>query len=506
MIWLGEHKLSLRDIDDIVYKNHPVALSSKVNTKLSRSYNLITSLAQSHKPIYGINTGFGALAETKIKAHDQALMQKNIILSHAVGVGVPLNFYISKTLILLRLNTLVLGHCGASPDLINHLMILLNANCAPLVPKKGSVGASGDLAPLAHLGLLLLGLGDAMIDHQVHKAHEVLALAHLSPLVLGTRDGLALINGTQAMSAAAAFALREAELLLKLADINAAMCLLVLLGHQSPFDSRIHQLKPHQGQINTAQIINHLLKDCLFTPNANTQDPYSLRCVPQVHGASKDVYNHVVHTVVNEINAVTDNPLFFFNDDYTEVNAISGGNFHGQHLAFALDYLALAMAELGNISERRLELLLNPNYSHGLPAFLIRDSGINSGFMMLQVTAAALINENKVLCHPASIDSIPTSANREDHVSMGMTAANKVVDIINNTKTILAIELMAQHQALYFRQGIHLNPMIKNFNNILNEITPIKEHDSLWIENLHNLILWLDSFAGRKVLQKLTTI
>lgn len=505
MIQLGDKKITLLDIEKIVYKNMPVGLTAEAQEKISKTYELVKKAAFSEKPIYGVNTGFGALAEQKISPQDQGILQRNIILSHATGVGDPLDFFAAKTLTLLRLNTLAQGHSGASPQLLNNLMTLLNNNCAPYVPKKGSVGASGDLAPLAHLGLMLLGIGDAMIDHKRTSALQTLKYINLVPLNLGIRDGLALINGTQAMASVGALGLFKASFLTKMADLAAASSICSLYGHSCPFDARIHALKPHQGQIQTASIIQNLIQGRTINHNANprTQDPYSIRCIPQVHGASRDVITHVRDVVEREINSVTDNPLFFFNENMTSFECLSGGNFHGQQIALALDYLAMAVAELGNISERRIELLLNPIHSQGLPAFLVENSGINSGFMMLHVTASALVSENKILTHPASTDSIPTSANREDHVSMGMNAANKLLEVIANTEIILAIELMAAHHGVNFRPSDCMGPKIKSLHETMRTIIPLRKVDGLYGEDLHTLRNWLNTNETRHLFNEL---
>jgi histidine ammonia-lyase len=395
-------------------------------------------------------------------------------------------------MLLLRLNSLAQGYSGASPHLLTQLQKLLNSNCVPLIPRKGSVGASGDLAPLAHIGLLVLGIGDAYIGHEAASAAHALKHANLSPLTLGLRDGLALINGTQAMSSVAIKALRESNHLIMLADLVAATSLDAIGGHATAFDARIHQIKPHPGQKTSAQLVEHAIRERHTTDaikNIRTQDPYSLRCVPQVHGATRDVITHVTAIVEREINSVTDNPLFFVKDD--DIDILSGGNFHGQHLALALDYLAMAVAELANIAERRLELLLNPIHSNGLPAFLIDNSGLNSGYMMLHVTATALVNENKVLSHPASTDSIPTSANREDHVSMGMTSANKLCQVIENTQAVLAIECLASHQALDFRPKNMAGLGVRDFHSAFREHVPFRSRDGLYKDDLAKTLSWL---------------
>ncbi|MCA9506906.1 MAG: histidine ammonia-lyase, partial [Myxococcales bacterium] len=436
------------------------------------------------------------LAEQKISQEDQNLLQKNIILSHAVGVGEALDFATAKAMTLLRLNTLIQGFSGASPQLIHNLMTLINANIAPLVPHKGSVGASGDLAPLAHLGLLLLGLGNCYDRRIMSKSESALKRCGLNPLELGIRDGLALINGTQAMAASAIISLIECDKLALLSDITGACTLEALSGHKTPFDKRIHELKPHYGQQITASNMRTALEGSFVQKhikNPLTQDPYSLRCIPQVHGASKDVIRHVQEIVERELNAVTDNPLIFHDETKDELSILSGGNFHGQSLALALDYLALAMAELANISERRIELLLNDKHSNGLPAFLTPKSGLNSGYMMLHVTATSLVNENKILCHPASVDSIPTSANREDHVSMGMTSANKLRKVIKNTLTVLAIELTASHQALGLRPPCTFGQGVQRLHDELSKIVPLRTCDTLYIDDLSIILEFTQS-------------
>lgn len=494
MTELGGFPLTLHLIEQVIFANATTSIAPEAMKKLEAGYDFIVSHADNDKPIYGLNTGFGALAEKRISRSDQSKLQHNIILSHAVGVGDPLDFFVAKTLMLLRLNTLVQGHSGASPQLIKHLVALLNNNCAPFVPKRGSVGASGDLAPLAHVGLLCLGIGEAFIDQKPVKAKDALAHAKLSPLTLGMRDGLALINGTQAMTAVAIMALKKSKELSTLSDITAAGTLDALAGHVAPFDARIHDKKPHPGQIRTAQNIRAAIKGRSVEKhqfNLRTQDPYSLRCVPQVHGATKDVIAHVEEVLSREINAVTDNPLFFIDFEHETLDILSGGNFHGQHLAFILDYLAMGIAELANISERRIDLLQNTQHSNGLPPFLIEGSGLNSGYMMLHVTASALVNENKILCHPASTDSIPTSAGREDHVSMGMTSANKLWQILENTKTVLAIEIMASHQALDLRPKDFGGDGVKKVHASLREVVSFRREDGLYKDDITNTLSWL---------------
>lgn len=464
-IVLDGTSLTIDDVVDVSAGFAAVSVAPAVRQRLEKARALVDEMAQGDEPHYGINTGFGALAEKKIPKDKVRLLQQNLIESHAVGVGTPLPLPAARALLLLRAATLAVGHSGCRPVVLDTLVALLNAGVGPCVPMKGSVGASGDLAPLAHTAMLLLGQGDAFLrgSHgQVQRisAAEALSLAGVPPIVLEAKEGLALINGTQAMVAQGIHALHEAERLCVLADVIGAISLDALQGTKAAFDPRIHRARPHPGQLLSAKNLMALLdgseimeshKDC-----GKVQDPYSLRCMPQVHGASRDALAHVRSVLAREINSATDNPLVFLDGDYgvDGDDVLSGGNFHGQPVALSLDFLAIATAELANISERRIEQLVNPALSSGLPAFLAPDPGLNSGFMILQVTAAALINENKVLCHPASVDSIPSSANREDHVSMGMTSANKAISVVENVRTVLAIELMTACQAVDLRGGL----------------------------------------------------
>jgi histidine ammonia-lyase len=450
--------------------------------RMKAARELVDKIAAGDEPVYGINTGFGALAEVPIPADKVKELQRNLILSHAVGVGEPLQFEIARALMLLRANTLAVGHSGCRPIVLEQLVSLLNIGAAPFVPKKGSVGASGDLAPLAHVALLLLGEGPALLDGEKTTADAVLEKAGLTPLVLEAKEGLALINGTQAMAASGIHSLLRAERLCRQADIIGALSLDALKGTNKAFDPRIHAVRPHAGQQLVAKNLRALLEgsDLLMSHQdcGKVQDPYSLRCMPQVHGATRDALSYVRGVLEREVNSATDNPLVFLKGDggLQTDEVISGGNFHGQPLALALDFAAIALAEIANISERRIEQLVNPALSSGLPAFLAPEPGLNSGFMILQVTAASLINENKVLSHPASTDSIPSSANREDHVSMGMTAANKLSHVVDNVRRVLGIELLCACQAVDLR-GLTSGPGLDRVFKKVRERVPFAPCD-----------------------------
>jgi histidine ammonia-lyase len=419
------------------------------------SRSVVEAALASGGTFYGINTGFGALARQRIPAGDVARLQRNLVLSHSVGVGPLVPRPIARLMLHLKIHALGLGYSGVSRETFEQLLRFAELDLIPAMPSKGSLGASGDLAPLAHMALPLLGRsvfwnadGTA-----TRPAGDVLAEHGLAPVELQAKDGLALINGTQLMSAYGAYILERASRVLTTADLLAAMSLEALQGSITPFDERIHQIRPHPGQKAVAANVRQLLEksEILESHRAcgKVQDPYSLRCVPQVHGASRDALAHATEVLEREINSVTDNPLVFGEG---EPSIVSGGNFHGQPLALALDYAAMALAELASISERRTYLLLEGH--DGLPPFLLQETGINSGFMMPQYTAAQLVSENKVLCHPASVDSIPSSRGQEDHVSMGSISATKLLQVMENVETVLGIELLCAAQALDFRQPL----------------------------------------------------
>jgi len=446
-IVLGYDGMTLGDLVAISRENAQVAISQDSIERICESRALVERWVQEERVIYGITTGFGALSDVIISKKDTDQLQTNILMSHSAGVGKPLDEETVRATMALRIKDFARGHSGISLQTVEHLVALLNNHVHPVMPEKGSVGASGDLAPLAHLGLVLIGLGEAFVDGIKMPGHKALKKIGLTPLKLGPGEGLALVNGTQVMTAIAGLTTYDAQELAKIADIAAAMSLEVLMGSRTEFDSLIHKVRPHPGQAASADNMERITqnseiisshKDC-----KRIQDAYTLRCSPQVHGASKDVINFSKEVVETEMNSSTNNPLIFADKG----NFLLGGNFHGQPIALAMDSMSMAVAELANISERRIERLVNPVLS-GLPAFLVSDGGLNSGFMLAQYTAASLVAENKALCHPVCVDSIPTSANKEDHVSFGTISARKCREVLHNTKHVVAIELLCATQAM----------------------------------------------------------
>ncbi len=445
------HSLTLSGLVQAACAGARVVIAPGAVRAMQASRDRVEAILRKDRPVYGINTGFGSLSTVSITVDEASLLQNNLILSHAVGCGAPLPTEAVRAMLLLRANALCQGYSGIRPVLVQTLVDMLNAGVHPVIPEKGSLGASGDLAPLSHMALVLLGLGEAEYRGEVMPGGQAMALAGIQPARLLAKEGLALINGTQAMGAVGALALYDALRACRLADIAAGFSLEALLGNLSAFDERVHAVRPHLGQQQVAANLRALCEGSELLEKARgqrVQDAYSLRCVPQVHGAVRGALTHVEEVFVTELNAVTDNPLVF-----EEGDVISGGNFHGEPLALALDYLGIAAAELASISERRLERLVNPQLSCGLPPFLSQKPGVNSGMMIIQYTAASMVSENKVLAHPASVDSIPSSANQEDHVSMGMTAARKARLIVENTLSVLAMELFAAAQAVELREG-----------------------------------------------------
>ena len=443
------NSLTLEDLVAVCREFKEVELSEEAKKNIIKSRQTVDEFVENEEVVYGITTGFGKFSDVTISKEETKLLQENLIVSHAVGAGEPFDTEIVRGIMLLRINSLAKGYSGVRIETIQTLIDMLNKRVHPIIPEKGSLGSSGDLVPLSHMVLPMLGLGMAEYEGKIMPGKEAMDKAGIDIIELTSKEGLALINGTQAMTSVGALTVYDALNLLKVADIAAALSFEANNGVVNALDNRIHELRPHKGQIDTAKILLQLLKDSKMTTKQGeirVQDAYALRCVPQVHGASKDAINYIKQKVEIEINSVTDNPLVF--GDTKE--GISGGNFHGQPMALVFDFLGIALAEIANISERRLERLVNPALS-GLPAFLVEKGGLNSGFMIVQYSAAALVSENKVLAHPASVDSIPSSANQEDHVSMGTIAARKAREIMKNVRRVLAMEIMAACQAIDLR-------------------------------------------------------
>jgi histidine ammonia-lyase len=446
-ILVGIDEMSLEDLVAIARKGARVRLARESEEKLISTRKLVEQWVKQGRIIYGVTTGFGALSDVKISEEETRQLQENILMSHAAGVGDILDEETVRAVMALRVKDLARGHSGIRLETLHQLIELLNRGICPVVPEQGSVGASGDLAPLAHLSLILIGQGEAFCKGKRISGLEALRNCGLEPIELEAGEGLALVNGTQMMTAIGGLSVYDSMRLSKMTDIAAAMSLEVLMGTRTEFDPRIHQVRPHPGQMAAADNMERITrnseiisshKDC-----SRIQDAYTLRCSPQVHGASKDAITYATKVIETEINSSTNNPLIFSDSE----EFLLGGNFHGQPVALAMDFLSIALSELANISERRIERLVNPQLS-GLPAFLVSDGGLNSGFMLAQYTAASLVSENKALSHPASVDSIPTSANKEDHVSMGSISARKCREIARNTEHVIAIEFLCAAQAM----------------------------------------------------------
>lgn len=481
---LGTGPLSTDDLVSVARRRRPVTIDPARRALVVELRAHVEALLDDDAPdTYGVNTGFGALAEVRVHRADLAQLQTNLVRSHATGVGRPYDIATTRAMILLRANVLLLGTSGVRPEVPELLVAMLNSGLHPFIPEKGSVGASGDLAPLAHLALVLIGEGETSLDPDptARRGARVtgragLSLAGLSAVALAPKEGIALINGTQAMTADAALTLRRARDLARIADVGAAASLDALLGTASAYDPRVHLARAHPGQIASAANLRRLLAGSVLINShpdcGKVQDPYSIRCAPQVHGATRDALVFVEQVVERELNAATDNPLVFAARGGVDI--ISGGNFHGQPVAIAADLMAIAVAELANISERRVEQLVNPHLSAGLPPFLARNSGLESGFMIAQVTAASLVSENKILAHPASVDSIPSSANREDHVSMGTLAARKAREVVGNVEYVLAIELLCAMQGLDLRRPLRSGDGVEAAHDcIRSEVAPL---------------------------------
>jgi histidine ammonia-lyase len=483
MIELDGHSLTLETAKRIVFGGERVSLAPRALERVRAGRAVVEKIVSENQRVYGINTGFGKLSTQTIPPEKLSLLQENLLKSHAVGVGEPLPDEVARAVVLFRLNSLLQGRSGVRVEIVEYLKALLNHGVVPIIPAKGSVGSSGDLAPLAHLALLLIGEGQAKLHERILSGGELLRELGLEPLRLAPKEGLALINGTQVTLALGFVALVRAQSLLAQAQAISALAVEALGGHAEAFDERLHQARPHPGQLHVAQTLREWLSGSKLTGHRtdDIQDNYTLRCIPQVLGASADALEFVQEKFEIEMNSATDNPLVFAESG----EVLSGGNFHGQILAFCCELLGQAVAEIGNFSERRIALLLE---APDLPKFLVSESGLNSGLMVPQYTAAALVAENKVLAHPASVDSIPTSGGKEDHNSMATISAHKALQIVRNVETIVAIELLTVRQALSFRDPALMAPRTRTLYQRISEQIPPLEKDRLLQYDIHRAI------------------
>ncbi|HKD60456.1 MAG TPA: histidine ammonia-lyase [Terracidiphilus sp.] len=484
--------LALSEIETVAAAGSRVEIGREAMRKVKESRSLIEGILAAGETIYGVNTGFGKLADVRVPGDRLAELQINLVRSHAGGVGEPLSEAESRAMVALRANVLAKGFSGVRPELLELLVGLLNAGVHPVIPAKGSVGASGDLAPLAHLALVVVGEGEAFYRAERITGGEALRRAGLVPLQLTAKEGLALLNGTQAMTAVGALAASRARRVAELSDLSGAMSLEALKGTPAAFDERIHRARPHAGQIAAAEHLIRLLSNSEIREShrehdTRVQDAYCLRCMPQVHGAVRDVLEHVAGVLQTEAGSATDNPLVFPEDEGQRGAVISGGNFHGAPLSYALDYASIAMTDLAGITERRIDRLLNPDINEGLPAFLSPDPGLSSGFMIAQIVAAALINECQVLAHPSSTGSIPTDGGKEDHVSMGMTGAIKLRQIVEHGERVLGIELMCATQALEFRRPLKSSVRVEGAYEAIRSIVPRLERDRVLAPDIDSM-------------------
>lgn len=485
MFLYGIDKLTVDKIFAIINGQLTTKLNNEAIKKIEQSRLYVEKMASSKKAVYGINTGFGPLCDTQITPEETNKLQENLLITHAVGVGNPIAKELSKIMMICKVHALSQGFSGVRLILIKRILFFINNNILPVVPEQGSVGASGDLAPLSHLFLPLIGEGECWVNDKMVATKEVLESYNLTPLKLTAKEGLGLINGTQFILAHAVFGLKKMEYLLDLADVAGAMSLEGFQGSASPFRKELHRIRPYKGSLKVAKRIRKLLKNSKNIENHyecdRVQDPYSIRCIPQVHGASRNAYKHLKKLAEIEMNSVTDNPIIV-----NETEAISGGNFHGQPLAMALDYASIASSELGNIADRRCYLLLEGKY--GLPRLLTKSGGLNSGFMIPQYTTAALVTENKSLCFPPSADSIPTSLGQEDHVSMGSISGRKFNQILKNIEKIFGIELMYAAQAMEFRRPNTFSKILEYNFEIIRQNVPKLEEDRLLKDDINKMI------------------
>ncbi|MBI9071286.1 MAG: histidine ammonia-lyase [Melioribacteraceae bacterium] len=490
--------LSLEKIELFLNEKTIVGLTKESVEKINKSRRLIDKWVETGEVIYGVTTGFGEFANVNISKEDLCKLQENLIISHSTGVGTPLPPYIVKIMMLLRVNALAQGHSGIRIETLEHLIFMINNNIIPVIPSQGSVGSSGDLAPLSHLVLAMIGKGKVQVIENVYSdeavktkvvtAKSVFKKLGVKEVKLQAKEGLALINGTQMMTAFASLVCIRAKKLNKLADLSGAMTHEALRATDKAYDLRLHNLRPHEGQIDTAKNMLSLIKKSEIRKShlkndTRVQDSYSMRCIPQIHGASRDAINYVCSKVETELNSVTDNPLIFPDTE----EHLEGGNFHGQPMALVMDFIGIALSELANVAERRIERLVNGSLS-GLPRFLTKKGGLNSGFMIAQYTAASLVSENKVLAHPASVDSIPTSANQEDHNSMGSISARHAFDILRNVESVIAIELLVASQGIDFHKPLKCGLGTgAAFSKIRNHVKFLDE-DRILYEDINKLI------------------
>ncbi len=492
---ISGNDLTLDEVREVAQINNrrPVLLSADAREAVDRARAVVDEIVASNKLAYAITTGVGKLSDVRIAGDQIRELQINLVRSHAVGVGEPLSVAETRAMMLLRANSLAKGYSGVRAIVIDTLCEMLNRGVTPFVPSQGSVGASGDLAPLAHLALALIGEGECFDSAGARiPSGDALKRAQIKPLALQAKETISLINGTQGMLAVGTLALLAAETLVDSADVLGGLCCDALKGTDAAFDERIHKARPHSGQMKSAANLRKMLEGSQIREShrecGRVQDAYSLRCIPQVHGAVRDTLAHCREVFETEANSAVDNPLVFITDaKNSEGDVVSGGNFHGEPLAFALDFLAIALSALAGISERRIERLVNPALSEGLPPFLAQGAGLNSGFMMPQVTAAALVSENKVLAHPASVDSITTSGNKEDFVSMGMTAANKLRRIVDNTRNVLAIEAMAVAQAIDFLAPLKTSKRGQAAHAVIRSVCPTVNKDRVMYKDFASL-------------------
>jgi len=480
LVTLDGQSLSLAEIEAVSLRGCRVEIAAEAGVRMAASRETIEDILAAGQTVYGVNTGFGKLSDVRIPPESVAQLQTNLVRSHSAGVGSPLSEAESRAMLLLRANVLAKGFSGNRPELVDLLVAMLNAGVHPVIPEKGSVGASGDLAPLAHLALVIMGEGEAFYLGNRMNGGEAMRHAGLAPLALAAKEGLALLNGTQAMTAVGALAIARARRLAQLADVAGAMSLDALMGTPAAFDPRIHEARPHAGQIASAAHLVALLQGSEIREShrehcPRVQDAYCLRCMPQVHGAIRGVMAHVAAVLETEAGSATDNPLVFpplLSESQNREAVLSGGNFHGAPLAYAFDYAAIAMTDLAGITERRIDRLLNPDINEGLPAFLSTDPGLSSGFMIAQIVAAALINECQVLSHPSSTGSIPTDGGKEDHVSMGMTSALKLRQVVENAECVLGIELMTAAEGIDYRRPLRSSALIEAAYEATRAIVP----------------------------------